>query len=236
MKIAVLSDIHGNIDALRSVSKQMKKENVDFVFSLGDHLGYYDGAQEVFNEIKRWKHHMIAGNHERIFLDFLNEDDEYRKKVIAKYGSSYLKYEKDFEDNLINEISQLPEEKEVVIDNIKFLLCHGSPLDKDQYVYPDIDKEILNTFGSSNYDFVFIGHTHYPMVYRGEKTMIINVGSVGQARTIGGIANWGIINTENMVYTPQNTPYDISRLEKELRENKEREYLFKILRRNNNTL
>ena len=231
MKIAILSDIHGNIDALKAVSVKMRKLKIDLIFSLGDHLGYYGGAQEVFNEIKEWENHMIAGNHERIFLEFLEEDEAYRNNIINKYGSSYLKYEETFDDELIAEISKLPSKKEVEIDAIKFLLCHGSPLNKDQYIYPDTTKEILNDIEPNNVDYVFMGHTHYPMVYMGKRVMMINVGSVGQSRTIGGIANWGVFDTENKVYIPQNTPYEVSRLEKELKEDMEKEYLFKILRR-----
>ncbi|WP_103069042.1 metallophosphoesterase family protein [Aquimarina sediminis] len=236
MKIAILSDIHGNIDALKAVVEQMKKQKVDKVFSLGDHLGYYDGAIEVFDEIKKWDHHMISGNHERVFLNFLKENEKYRENIIAKYGSSYLSYEKEFSRDLIYEISKLPTEKEVVVDNIRFLLCHGSPLDKDQYIYPDVEKNILENCDSKDYDFVFMGHTHYPMMYKGKNALLINVGSIGQARTTGGIANWGIINTENKVYTPFSTPYDVTKLEERLKENKERDYLYKILRRNNSTL
>ena len=65
-------------------------------------------------------------------------------------------------------------------------------------------------------------------------SFLINVGSVGQSRTVGGIANWGIINTKNGVYTPQNTPYDVEGVVNELKEfNEEKEYLRKVLKRNN---
>lgn len=235
MKIAILSDIHGNIYAFREVIKQMKRQNIDIVFSLGDHLGYYHDAIEVFSEMKKWDHHVIAGNHERILLRFLGENSEYKESITAKYGSCYLKYEKEFSKEIIEEIARFPEEKTVEIDGFKFLLCHGSPLDKDQYIYPDSDKEVLQKCDLERYDVVFMGHTHYPMIYTGKNSSLINVGSIGQARTIGGVANWGVFNTENGVYTPQCTPYDIKALEESLI-GKEKEYLHNVLRRNNSTL
>jgi hypothetical protein len=71
-------------------------------------------------------------------------------------------------------------------------------------------------------------------MYKGKHSFLINVGSVGQSRTVGGIANWGIINTKNGVYTPQNTPYDVEGVVNELKEfNEEKEYLRKVLKRNN---
>lgn len=235
MKIAILSDIHGNIYAFKEVIKQMKKQNIDIVFSLGDQLGYYFDVVEVFSELKKWNHHIIAGNHERIFLKFLEENSDYRDNITAKYGGCYLKYERQFSKELIEEIAGIPNEKLVEIDGYKFLLCHGSPVDKDQYIYPDTDKELLSKCDSNISDFVFMGHTHYPMIYTGENTTLINVGSVGQARTIGGLANWGVFDTKNGVYAPQSTPYEIKELEESLIGN-EKEYLHKILRRNNSTL
>lgn len=235
MKIAILSDIHGNIDAFREVIKQMKKQNIDVVFSLGDHLGYYHDAIEVFSEMKKWKHHVISGNHERIFLKFLKSKSKYKEKITAKYGTCYSKYEQEFSKELIEEMANLPEEKIVEIDGYKFLLCHGSPLDKDQYIYPDCDKKTLKNCDLNAYDFIFMGHTHYPMIYKGNSTLVINVGSIGQARTTGGIANWGVFNTANGVYTPQSTPYNINALENSLI-GKEKEYLHNVLRRNNSTL
>ena len=72
------------------------------------------------------------------------------------------------------------------------------------------------------------------MMYKGKNSFFINVGSVGQSRTVGGVANWGVINTENGVYTPQNTPYKVDGVVNELKEfNEENEYLFKVLKRNN---
>lgn len=234
MKIAVLSDIHGNIEALKTVLVDMKREGVERVFSLGDFIGYYDGALEVFEELKRWKADMISGNHEQIFLSFLNENDSYRKNVIKKYGTSYLKYEKKISSELVHEISELPLRKEIKVDDINFLLCHGSPKKYDEYMYPDATPNQLRTCDTEQYDFIFMGHTHHPMVYRGKKGMLINVGSVGQSRTVGGIANWGIIDTGNRVYMPKQTPYDVTKLERKLKEANEREYLYKILRKNNN--
>jgi putative phosphoesterase len=237
MRIAILSDIHGNIDAFHEVIKRLKEERIDVVFFLGDQLGYYYDAVDVFIEIKKWKHYIIAGNHERIFIKYLESDQGYKNKVIAKYGHCFSYYECEFSKNLVEEIKDFPDEKSVNIDGYKFLLCHGSSLDKDQYIYPNSEKGLLRKLDTTKYDVVFMGHTHYPMIHKTENNvMLINVGSVGQARTIGGIANWGVFDTSNGVYSPQSTPYNIDLLEKFLIDKKEKEYLYKVLRRNNNTL
>ncbi|MFY0603979.1 MAG: metallophosphoesterase family protein [Flavobacteriaceae bacterium] len=236
MKIAILSDIHGNIYAFREVIKSMKQQNIDVVFLLGDQLGYYYDVLEVFSEIKKWDHHIIAGNHERIFSKYLNSDLSFREKIVKKYGNCFSYYQKYLPASLIEEIKKLPDKKDVKIDGHNFLLCHGSPLEEDQYVYPDSEKHVLEQLSFSGHDYVFMGHTHYPMIYNIKETMLINVGSVGQARNVGGIANWGIFNTSNNVYTPQATPYNIDLLKTFLVKNEEKEYLHKVLKRNNSTL
>ncbi|NNE32365.1 MAG: metallophosphoesterase family protein [Winogradskyella sp.] len=235
MKIAILSDIHGNFYAFDAVLKQIVKKNIDLYFFLGDQLGYYYDAEAVYDKISELNCHIIAGNHERIFLKYLKADSSYRAMINKKYGSSFFKYAENFPARLTEFVSTLPNKKEVFIDGYRFLLCHGAPQDMDQYIYPDADSEVLEQVDADNYDFIFNGHTHYPMIYVGSKTSLINVGSVGQSRTVGGVANWGIFNTKNGLYEPQNTLYDIKGLENSLDPN-EKDYLFSILRRNNNII
>jgi putative phosphoesterase len=234
MKIAVLSDIHGNHIALQTVLEDAKRQGVDHLFLLGDQLGYFYRAIEVFELIKNWSFDMISGNHERLFLEYLSASETRKKEINSKYGSCFSHYKTQFSETLINEIKQLPEEMTVTKDDMSFLLCHGSPIDKDQYIYPDASLETLKANDKENIDFVFNGHTHYPMIYKGKNSFLVNVGSVGQSRTVGGIANWGIINTKNGVYTPQNTPYNVEGVVNELKVfNEEKKYLRKVLKRNN---
>lgn len=234
MKIAILSDIHGNYVALQTVLAEAKRQKVDHLFLLGDQLGYFYRASDVFDLIKQWPHDIISGNHERLFLEFLEASKTRRNVIQNKYGNCFSYYEKHFNENLKKDIKALPEQKIVKKDNFTFLLCHGSVNDKDQYIYPDASINELKANQIKEIDYVFNGHTHYPMIFKGKHSLLINVGSVGQSRTVGGIANWGIINTKNGVYTPQNTPYKINEVENELISFKEdKEYLFKVLKRNN---
>ncbi len=234
MKIAVLSDIHGNYIALQTVLEEAKRQNVDHLFLLGDQLGYFYRATEVFDLIKEWPYDIISGNHERLFLEYLDATEVRKSEINKKYGRCFSYYETHFSKILIDEIRHLPEQKIIPKDNLSFLLCHGSSKDKDQYIYPDATLEVLKANDTKGIDYIFNGHTHYPMIYKGEHSLFVNVGSVGQSRTVGGVANWGIINTKNGVYTPQNTPYNVSGVVNELTSFKEeKEYLFKVLKRNN---
>ena len=232
MKIAILSDIHGNFIALKEVLKQIEKNDINRLFVLGDQLGYYYQAEEVYRSLESYNCDIISGNHEKLFLKFIKSDQSFKKEITDKYGKCFNFYSETFPDHLYKKIKSLKDELVITINNINFLICHGSPKISERYIYPDENKsEIIDIDGI---DFIFNGHTHYPMIYNGKNSTLINVGSVGQSRVAGGIANWGIFDTENSVYSPKSTIFDIEKVIINLHDhNEEKKYLFDILKRNN---
>ncbi|NQX82848.1 MAG: metallophosphoesterase family protein, partial [Flavobacteriaceae bacterium] len=173
---------------------------------------------------------IISGNHERIFLEYLNKEDS---KIDKKYGSCFKKYKNEFDSELTEYIKSLPEYLNLEIDNIKFGLYHGSNFDSDFYVYPTEDRGVLDEFSKSDSDVIFIGHSHYPFMFNSGGKTIINVGSVGQSRVVGGIASWGVFDTSNSVYIPKTTLYDVSKVIEKIEELEKGKYLELILKRNN---
>ena len=230
MKIAILSDIHGNIDALNEVLKIIEKENIKTIFSLGDQLGYYYDAEQVYRELRNRNSYIINGNHERIFLDYLNYED---LAIDEKYGICFKYYKNNFNFELINYIKKLPKFLNVKINNINFSLFHGSSFDEDFYVYPSENRKILDRFSKSDSDIIFFGHSHYPFMFNAGNKTVINVGSVGQSRVVGGIANWGVFDTTNMVFVPKSTPYNVKNVIQKIKEIDKGKYLETILKRNN---
>jgi predicted phosphodiesterase len=81
---------------------------------------------------------------------------------------------------------------------------------------------------------VFIGHSHYPFIYKSSNTLLVNIGSVGQLRSKGGDASWGILNTENGTVELKITRYDVRPLLEEVKLiDPDITYLSEILKRNN---
>ena len=114
-------------------------------------------------------------------------------------------------------------------------MCHGSPLDPDLYLYPDSENELFDKCDAVDMDFVLIGHSHYSFIYRNKNSTLVNVGSVGQSRNMGGVAYWGVINTKNKCFEQKATPYDVSPLVKEVEQiDPKINYLKEILLRNRN--
>lgn len=237
MKIGILSDIHANSYALEAVLKMAKKKRIEKLLILGDYIGYYFDPDVVLQMLDEWPCDRIKGNHEHILKDYMKDDPLFRKEITSKYGVGHESSLNKLSSTQIDDLISLPDTKKVVYDDVTFLLTHGSPWDYDHYIYPDSERKVLAKCDIAGIDFVLMGHTHYPFCYRGEHSQIINVGSVGQSRVMGGVANWGIINTENKTYSLQHTIYKTEQLIEETKSQcPQLSYLVNVLTRNRSEL
>mgnify|MGYP000480375042 CR=1 FL=1 len=231
MKIAVISDIHGNIDALVTVLEKAKNENVAHLLILGDLVGYYYHPDKIMDLLSHWSFDIIKGNHEKI-LENLIVDSSLAETIRLKYGSGHQEAINKLTKEQLYFLTHLPETKKVEFDQISLLMCHGSPWSNDFYIYPDCKKEIINKCDVIDFDFVLVGHSHYPFAIRNKNSVLINPGSVGQSRQTGGKASWCVINTDNSCFQFFSTDYNTKDLVKEVSEkDPEIEYLTKVLMR-----
>lgn len=211
MKIAILSDIHGNHFALEKVLEKASHEKIEQLLILGDFVGYYYHPELVLNLLNNWNFQAIQGNHENILKRLMiGEIDKHA--VLKKYGHGHEYALNKLTKNQIAFLIKLPTTLEVKIDECRFKLCHGSPLDPDEYIYPDSYIDSLKMCNVPNVDFVFIGHSHYQFIHRNQDSLLINVGSVGQSRSRGGLAQWAIVNTQSKSVQLMSTPYETSEL------------------------
>ena len=232
MKIAVISDIHGNYDALIEVLKKAKKKNVEHLLILGDIVGYYYHPDKILEALSEWSFDIIKGNHEKILEDLI-ADSSLSETIRLKYGSGHQEAINKLSQEQLHFLIDLPETKTVQFDQTSLLMCHGSPWSNDFYIYPDCEKEIINRCDIIGFDFVLIGHSHYAFAIKNTYSVLINSGSVGQSRQNGGKASWSIINTENGCFELLSTDYKIANLINEVAEkDPDIEYLTKVLRRN----
>ena len=232
MKIAVISDIHGNVDALIEVLKKAKKEGVAHLLVLGDIVGYYYHPDKILEVLSEWSFDLIKGNHEKILEDVIT-DASLSESIRLKYGSGHQEAIKKLTKEQLAFLKGLPETKSVRFDNTSLLMCHGSPWSNDYYIYPDCEKEVILKCDSAAHDFVLIGHSHYAFAIKNENSVLINPGSVGQSRQTGGKASWCIINTVNRCFQMMSTDYNTENLLSEVKEkDPEITYLTDILKRN----
>ena len=231
MKLAVISDIHGNYEALLQVLNKAKREGVEHLLILGDIVGYYYHPDKVLALLEDWSYDMIKGNHETI-MENLIADPSIGESIRLKYGSGHKDAIAKLSDKQINFLIGLPETKTVKINNVAILMCHGSPWSNDFYIYPDCDSDILLQCNSEAHDFVLIGHSHYAFAVKNKNSMLINPGSVGQSRQMGGKASWAIIDTNNTSFQMLTTTYCVKELMEEVQEKDSQvKYLAEILTR-----
>ena len=165
MKVAVISDVHGNQYALSAVLKTARKEGVEKFLVLGDIVGYYYHPEIVLNMLSEWDYEIIKGNHE-IILQNLKEGKIDLEVLIKRYGRGHEQALKNIDNKTQEWLFSLPTQKSIVINNVSFQMNHGSPSNVDEYLYPNASIEQLEKCNSSKHDFVLIGHSHYSFSYK----------------------------------------------------------------------
>ena len=201
MRQALVSDIHGNLEALTAVLQDIETQNVDEILCLGDIVGYGPNPCECLDLVMKKCRLTIMGNHDQAALfdpegfnpialraiywtrDQLDEAGAGRSLVVNRRWD-YL--------------SELPKQH----TDGNFLFVHGSPRDPtNEYVFPETiyDRARLEVLFHRVPQYSFQGHTHMPGVFTtdfeflepadidyqfplGREKMMINVGSVGQPR------------------------------------------------------
>jgi putative phosphoesterase len=207
MRVALLSDIHGNDQALDAVLAAVRGEHIDLLMICGDFVGYYFAPDRVMEMLRPWKKHMIRGNHEDMLARTRGNPVEL-ERLRKVYGSGLgLALERLCPSDL-DELTSLPTTASIEVEGRRIFLCHGAPWDTDTYVYPDAKKDLLNRCIVPEHDFVVMGHTHYPMVRDVGSVRLVNPGSVGQPRNRRPGASWAILDTGTREVSLRHEIYD----------------------------
>lgn len=183
MRIACISDIHGNIYALEKVLKILEHQNIDEIIFMGDAVGYIPGTQ-VIRRLKELEITCLMGNHEDMLLKGTYSPEKDKFYQHSKTSKMLLK-------NEIEYISSWPDQ--LLRDGIAFF--HASPNDHlYEYIYPDTDLDIYCSM-LNNVQYCVVGHTHRPFIRKHDNIMFVNTGSVGLPRDDGRYGAFAIIDT-----------------------------------------
>lgn len=223
MKLAIVSDIHGNHDALEAVLEDIAAVGAERIFSLGDNIGYGGEPEQVIQTLTARGIPSVIGNHELAVrnpeqLDWFNPQARKSLERTVELLSA----------DSLQVIATFPDWR--VVEGVR--LVHGFPPDSALlYQFQISELERNDIMGGMDEPICFIGHTHYPdiLVWDGEDSRrvdftrgifplddpggrnhyVINVGSVGQPRD-------GNNNAKYVVYCPdpgtielRHVPYDV---------------------------
>jgi predicted phosphodiesterase len=193
VKIAILADIHGNLEAFLAVRADLEAQGAVRVICLGDNIGYGPDPEEVVRQLRQLGYESVLGNHEfalmklqgRSWLNFqAAENNIETEKLLSNQSKAYCCTLPTF----------------LVFENAHFV--HGYP-PASVFLYLDrqSDEKIAALFHSASATLFFLGHTHRlglvsgqegvitrkilgqeTVVFLPDKKYIINCGSVGQPR------------------------------------------------------
>lgn len=190
MKIAVISDIHGNLDALEAVMTDIEKEGCEKIFVLGDYA--MAGPEPVavvdwfFKKQFDSKFKMIQGNTDLMIADFSDELFNF-VKTKAPIMAEALKNDVELLNPVQKDfLKKLPIQLQIEEEGVKILLVHGSPRKNNEDILPETPlAEVEKMLENVEADVVLCGHTHLPCGFQtSKKKTVVNVGSIGRPFTV----------------------------------------------------
>jgi len=195
MRLAILSDVHGNLPALEAVLDDLRQREVNGVLVAGDLTG---GPQPVettrlLRSLGSW---LIRGNGDSNLLRYASGDAPSGWYTSRQYAMLRWDYRHTDEETLAF-IASLPEQRVVEIEGAAPIrVVHGSPRNPSQSIFPNRDPATLNlALAQTNEPVLVCGHTHRPWQAERDGRLALNPGAVcgplnGDVGAQYAILNW----------------------------------------------
>lgn len=219
MKVALLSDIHGNDDALRAVAEVLHGEGIRRILMLGDLVGYFPFVESCCDILAGFEVTSVMGNHDEVALNCLEAGTLPGEDYQSRYGNALKRSMLEISARTREFLQNLPRHLHLQLGAHSVEMHHGSPQDSiNGRVYPDhADWSALESCVA---DLLILGHTHYPLVKRLFRTLVANPGSVGQPRhRKGPLAAFAIYDVDAHKVDFREVSYDVSRIVADCLEN-----------------
>ncbi|HTY36228.1 MAG TPA: metallophosphoesterase family protein [Bacteroidota bacterium] len=218
MRIAIISDVHSNLEALSRAFEEIDARRVDEIVCLGDTVGYGANPNECLDLVRSRCSIILQGNHDAAAVDLTVANQfTLNAQLSAIWTFGILMEEKK---NFLRSLPQLQPHGEV-------LLSHASPFEPEEWHYVISEFDSREAFESFTEKICFIGHSHIPVIFtnRGKAAeisptgrFIVNVGSIGQPRDGNPDLSFGIFDTEAWSYENVRAKYDIETAAQKIRQ------------------
>lgn len=187
MRYAIISDIHGNLQALEVVLEDMRRNKPDRIICLGDLVGYGANPNEVIVLVREVADLVVAGNHDHAAVGMSNlwafNQMAYRAAIWTQ-------------ENLPPEHTQYLKSLPYSKQDGDLFFVHASPMFPEQWFYIFSRSDAESAMSHAPAAIAFVGHTHIPMDHQTSNGRLINVGSVGQPRDGDPRAAYTLFNSE----------------------------------------
>jgi len=223
VRIAVLSDVHANLAALRCVLDDAdRRRALDAVWSLGDFVGYGPQPNEVLALLRAYELKAVSGNHDLAAVGAIDTDDFNPAAAAAsRWGAETLT---DESVAFLSGLEPILRDRQTGVVG-----CHGS-LRSPAWEYVLSEEAALAQFDLMDVPWSFVGHTHIPLVIEeraegdlrarhlsdgnsvrlGNHRLILNPGGVGQPRDGDPRASYAILDTDAATVEFHRVPYPIA--------------------------
>ena len=187
-KLAVISDVHANLEALDAVLRRVRGMET---ICLGDLVDYGAQPNEVIQEVRRSKATCVLGNHDWAALT----GDTSMFNPRAAMSSIWSR--RELTEASVSYLRSLPQELRPELD-VPTYFAHGSPDDRlweyvDPRTHSDLFAHYLDKLGVAA---IGLGHTHVPYVWQEGPRVVFNPGSVGQPRDGDPRASYAVVTVE----------------------------------------
>jgi putative phosphoesterase len=220
MRLAIFSDIHGNLPALEAVLADAASRPFDRLYCLGDLVGYAPFPNEVTERIRLEQIPTIMGNYDD-GVGFERDDCgcAYREADEKRRGDQSLAWTKAHVTAGNKAfLRTLAPEIRVEADGRRVLLVHGSPRKINEYLFEDRPLSSFQRLAaSSNADIIVYGHTHKPYTKLVDDVWFVNVGSVGKPKDGDWRACYAILDTLARTAEFVRVEYDLPRVTSAIR-------------------
>ena len=218
MKIAYISDIHSNLEALETALQEISRLEADRIYCLGDIVGYGADPNSCVELIREVANGAIAGNHDfaavgltstEHFNSFAQAAIRWTDKRLTKDNRQYLK--------------SLP----LTLSNDSVFCVHATPIAPEKWGYIFSREDANRHLEAFDEPICFIGHSHIPALFESKDRArcIVNVGSIGQPRDRDPKLSFVIFDTDTVEFERIRLEYDIQKAAAKIRKAKLPEFL-----------
>jgi diadenosine tetraphosphatase ApaH/serine/threonine PP2A family protein phosphatase len=235
MTVAILSDVHGNLEALTAVLEDLDRQSISRVLFLGDVVGYGADPEPCLALLETRVHRSIAGNHDRAAANDQESLSSFTDDAAAAIRWTREVMTREARERLLSMPLEWAEDGRVLI--------HGSPYRLEEWQYVMSQQDADKAFSVCDRRLIFVGHSHVPAAYveveckrlftgvmrkidepdpgsvkvESAYRYLLNVGSVGQPRDGDPRACYATYDEETGAFRLHRIPYDVKRASDKIR-------------------
>jgi putative phosphoesterase len=206
LKVAILADIHGNLQALEAVQADLKLQSPDVVVVNGDLVNRGPSNVQVLQRVWNQGYVITLGNHDDLLRMFIDQDAKLPPEYFTDpFWEANRWCAKQLQDaNWSDALRNLPMTHKIEVpDAPTLLISHGSPRHYREgyssYLPDESISEILQEYPA---DILIGSHTHDPLERTWGKHLILNTGAVGSPFNRDPRAQYLVMTLKNNQWSP----------------------------------